>query len=196
MLKTLVPRWLRQLRNVRYRGGHWPLSVPDRLVLEDEILGYFAGQGDVRRVLDVGTAWFTRFYHRLLPEAEYWTIERYPELAKYGAPKHKAISLLEVGEHFEPASFDLVVCNGVFGWGLDDPDEIASALKIVASSLRGGGVLVVGWDDNDNNRPSGLAASASAAGLSSWKFPPRGESEIRTATKWNHVFSFYQKHAP
>ena len=28
---------------------------------------------------------------------------------------------------------------------------------------------------------------------SPWEFPPRGDSEIRTETKWNHVFSFYQK---
>ena len=192
MLKALVPRWLRQLRNVRYRAGHWRMNVPDRLVLEDEILGYFAGQSDVRRVLDVGTAWFTRFYHQLLPEAEYWTIERYPELAKYGSPNHKAISLLEVGEHFDPGSFDLIICNGVFGWGLDDPAEIKTAFGLLAELLREGGVLVVGWDDNENNRPSGLGDAAAAAELVEWELPGRGASEIRVETKWNHVFSFYQ----
>lgn len=194
MLKAFAPRWLRQLRNVRYRKGFWRLCVPDRRVLEDEILGYFAGREETRRVLDVGTAWFTRFYHRLLPAAEYWTIERYPGLAKYGAPNHKAISLLQAGEHFEPSSFDLVICNGVFGWGLDGAGEITRALEVVAGLLREGGVLVVGWDDNDDHRPAVLAAPASAAGLSPWCFPPRGAAEIRAETRWKHVFSFYQKH--
>jgi len=192
MFKALIPRWIRQMRNVRFRGGRWRLSVPDRKILEDQILPHFAEREDVRRVLDVGCAWFTRFYHELIPKAEYWTIERFPELQKFGAPNHKAISLLEIGDHFDNASFDLVVCNGVFGWGVDQPEEIDAGLTAISDALRPGGFLLIGWDDNDSNRPEGLKAAIEQK-FEELEIEALGGQEIRTDTPWRHVFSFYQR---
>lgn len=51
------------------------LNTLDRRVLEQRVIPFIASQDGLRRVLFVGTAWYTAHYSKLLPTKEYWTMD-------------------------------------------------------------------------------------------------------------------------
>src|SRR5882724_1053750 len=97
-----------------------PLETEDRRVLEQIVIPDLLSDGSVRSVLFVGCDWYTRHYSRtLFSMVDYWTIEPDPARRKYGAKQHVVDVLQQLLQHFLPGKFDLIVCNGVFGYGLD-----------------------------------------------------------------------------
>ena len=96
----------------------------NRDILETVILPQFASCRDVRRVLFVGCAEYTRDYENYFAGHDYYTIDVDPATAAYGAcrPNHHFVDSVEhVGRYFQPPFFDVILLNGVFGAGLDDP---------------------------------------------------------------------------
>src|SRR5512134_3675667 len=91
----------------------------DRRILETVILPWFAQAPDFRRVLFAGCAWYTRRYAELFPVDGYRTIDPDPVQRVFGAANHLTAGLQDIADHVGKGSLDLVVCNGVFGWGLD-----------------------------------------------------------------------------
>lgn len=71
-------------------------------------------------MLFVGCAWYAHRYERLLPGRDYWTIDPDPWKRRFGARRHVVAEFERLDAHVARGSFDLIVCNGVFGWGLDD----------------------------------------------------------------------------
>jgi SAM-dependent methyltransferase len=180
-------RWLaaRALLGV---GVPLRLSSPDREVLEREILPYFASGNDFCRVLFVGCDWYTRRYERLFTGRNYMTIEVEGSRRPFGAKSHIVASLAELAEHVEPDTLDLILCNGVFGWGLDARDEAESAFFACATRLRPGGVLMLGWDDVAAHRPFDPLTLNALNTLHPWRFPPFGSSRRIVGT---HVYDFF-----
>ena len=43
-------------------------------------------------------------------------------------------------------AFDAVICNGVFGWGVDSPQQQAEAAGALARVMRPSGRLLLGWN--------------------------------------------------
>ena len=83
-----------------------------------------------------------------------------------------------------------MILNGVFGWGVNDPESMEQTLRGIARVLRPEGALLVGWNDDRSPDPSSLAvteelfASRAPAGL-----PARqGFSDV------THVYSWYRRH--
>jgi SAM-dependent methyltransferase len=124
-----------------------------RKVLEDVILPAVRDRPGTRRILFVGCSHRTRDYGDRFPDVEFWTLDVDPETARYGSKLHITDSMTRIGEHFEPASLDAIVCVGVLGWGLDARGEIEAAISGCARCLRPGGLLVLGWNDVDEYRP-------------------------------------------
>lgn len=186
-LQTL--RWIaaRALLGV---GVPLRLSSPDREVLEREILPYFASRDDFWRVLFVGCDWYTRRYERLFTGKHYITIEVDASRRPFGAKSHIVASLAELGEHVAPDTLDLVLCNGVFGWGLDARDEAERAFAACATCLRPGGVLMIGWDDVAAHRPFDPLTLSALNALNAWRFPPFDSSRRTVGT---HVYDFFAK---
>ena len=168
------------------------LRSPDRDVFEHEILPYFTMSAEFRRVLFVGCDWYTQRYERLFRGKEYVTIEVDPARRPFGAKRHIVGSLADLGHHVGHGELDLILCNGVFGWGLDSRDECSRAFAACAGALRSGGVLVVGWDDVPEHRPFDPATLPELARLHPWVFPPLG------AARWTverHIYDFFTKPA-
>lgn len=194
-----LAKWRKALELVRVQarrlvqaatGRETSLDTEDRRVLETVVIPYFRERAS--RVLFVGCDWYTQHYRRLFAEQEYWTIDKDPERRRYGAERHIVGPLAELGRH-AAGPFDVVLCNGVFGWGLDDPAEVEASFEACRAALAPGGVLVVGWNDVPAKRPFPLESSAALGRFERWAFPPFGTWRHLTATAQRHTFDFYRK---
>ena len=182
-------------RVVRKRLGlPTPLNTEDRRVLEQSIFPYYQADASFKKILFVGCNTYTSHYQRRYFENKnFWTIEPDAALVKFGAAQHVVAPLEEVGRHFDAHFFDLIICNGVFGWGLDRPAQCEAAFSQCHNCLRDGGQLVFGWDDVLRRTPFALADIPSLAQFSRFEFPPLGTWRYLTDTPYRHTFDFYKK---
>lgn len=165
----------------------------DRHYLEYEVLPALARRADVRRVLFVGCARYTRHYEALFPGAEYWTMDPDPRSQRWGARRHIVDRLEGLGRHLPDGYLDLIVCNGVLGWGLDGRDEAEAAFAACNAALRSGGLLIVGWNDI---RPRNAVRPDSLESLRRFDRPADGAGrtpQVRIGVPHRHVFEFYRK---
>jgi hypothetical protein len=135
------------------------MRSPDRLVLVKDILPVFAALGG--EILWVGVRRYTRTYPAMLQRlgAVCWTTDINPSAARWGqAGRHKVGDLLSVDEEFLPGQFTALLCNGVFGFGVDDPGAQAVALKAMATVLAPDGWLLIGWNTDRTADPLELEA--------------------------------------
>ncbi|MDF5717348.1 MAG: hypothetical protein PUP93_26680, partial [Rhizonema sp. NSF051] len=95
---------------------------------------------------------------------------------------------------------DLIICNGVFGHGLDEREDVDKAYGACYQCLRNGGVLIIGW--NDDAEPFPLGTSESIKKFKPFIFTPlsNSSSQISIAQYMNvtdgsesHVYNFYIK---
>lgn len=171
------------------------LKTEDRRVLEQVILPEYASRPDVARILFVGCAAYTQRYGQFFGDREYWTIDPVARRRRYGSSRHVVDTLQNLGRHAAPEYFDLIVCNGVLGWGLNTAADADAALAACFKHLRAGGHLLLGWNNIaprnsvlPENIPAGRRFEAGDFG------PARtGRMEINAPNR--HVFDFYRKPA-
>jgi SAM-dependent methyltransferase len=198
----VVEKW----RTAPQRLGHWlvgtlrsrfglesPLNTDDRRLLEGSIIPFFAASPDFERILFVGCDFYTTHYERLFGDKEYWTLDKDPGRAKYGGRRHVTASLEEAARHFAAGSLDLVLVNGVLGWGLDLKEEAEASFAACHECLREGGVLLLGWNDTADRLPLPLEESESLALFEPFVLPPLGVARHLTQNPNRHTFSFYRK---
>lgn len=170
-----------------------PIVTPDRQTLEQLILPAYARRADIRTVLFVGCDWYTRHYEKMFNGKTYWTIDPDRWKRQFGAPHHHVIGMEKIDEHFAPGSLDLIVCNGVFGWGLNERADVERAFAGSFSRLREGGHLLVGWNDVPERRPLSLDSVTSLARFTRPPFPALGVSHHLATPDTRHTFDFYAK---
>ena len=170
-----------------------PICTRDREILEKIIMPYFAKNQDYCRVLFVGTAKYTWHYRKIFSEKEYWTIEPRILDAVYGSKKHIIGYLDYIDRYFEENSLDLIICNGVLGYGLNDPDEIESTFNKCYLCLREGGVLVVGWNNRKEFSFLPLEKYKSLQKFQPFTFTPLGKHTFPILSENPHTFSFFSK---
>ncbi|MDF1740748.1 MAG: class I SAM-dependent methyltransferase [Verrucomicrobiales bacterium] len=192
MVKRCVPDSVKLASKARLRpGGRIGLNLPDRIFLEQVSIPWFAEQEETRSVLDVGTDWYTWKYEVLFPGMEYQSIDFDAAKAKFASPNHVVGSILELDQYFEENRFDLIICNGVFGWGVDDCADIETAVSQFFRVLRPGGYLVIGWNDNDDHRPEGFEKT-DVKGFERFVLPPIESDHFNSAGSNRHQFRFYR----
>ena len=163
----------------------------DRHFLEEFILPTFSLDRSIKRVLFCGCARYTQAYEGLFPHSEYWTLDPSPRRQRFGSKLH-IVDRLEALNHHAIASFDLIICNGVLGWGIDDHEQAEAAIRSSHAALASHGRLVLGWNDvapRNRIRPEHIAALAAftPAPLS------RSGARVRVPGWHRHVFDFYRK---
>jgi SAM-dependent methyltransferase len=174
-------------------GVDFYLRMDDRRVLENIILPYFWDLDDINNVLFVGCDWYTRGYKKFFRGKSYWTMDINPDQSGFGARRHIVDSVTRVADHFRQGQLDLIICNGVLGFGLNDLNEFDLAIRGCFDCLRDGGVFILGWDDNDNRRPFPLESSRSLAQFDRFSFPPLGTDHFLTANPGRHTYYFYRR---
>lgn len=170
------------------------LPTEDRRVLERVIFAHYAGLAGIRTVLFVGCEFYTQRYERYFARHNYWTIDPDPHRRRFGGRQHVIGRLEQLGEHFPTGFFDLIVCNGVYGWGLDRAEDCETALHACHACLADGGHLVFGWNDMPRYDPAPLASIGAFSRFAEYAIPGLG-SQYLTATAYRHTYRFLQKPA-
>jgi len=120
----------------------------DRNVLELIIIPYVLGNFNPKKILDVGRDDYQEFYNEFFSGRELWTIDINPENKKFGSPdRHISDDVANVKKYFKNDEFDLVLINGVLGWGLNRNEKIEKTFKGIYDIMRPKGLLVLGWND-------------------------------------------------
>jgi SAM-dependent methyltransferase len=169
------------------------LHTDDRRVLETLIFPYFLQRKEFSKILFVGSAWCTRGYNKIFENKDYWTLDIDPSQSKYGAKKHITDSIENIHLHFNENELDVIICNGVFGWGLNAEAPVERAFQGCFDCLREGGVFVLGWNDMPKRRPFPLEESQSLKLFNHYVFPPLSTSQFLTANPNRHMYNFYDK---
>jgi hypothetical protein len=166
----------------------WSLRKPDRRYMEKTLLPAFARSAP-KRVLNVGTQIYCRHYETIFAKAgsEFWTMDIAPEAAEFGAPgRHVVGSVVQADQYFKPNYFDLILLNGVFGFGVNEKNDRTQTLAALRKLIRPGGVLLVGW--NNDKTEDDVVALARATGFhygNPLGLPPRMAFENR------HVYDLF-----
>jgi SAM-dependent methyltransferase len=171
-----------------------PLETADRRVLEELIFPYYRNDIAFKKVLFVGCAIFTRHYQRkYFADKEFWTIEPDFNQARFGSSNHVVAPIEDASKHFNVGYFDVIFCNGIYGWGLDTLAQGEAAFVQCHNCLRSGGHLVFGWNDVPQRTPFSLEQIKSRNLFSRLQFPALKRWRYFTGTRHRHVFDFYQK---
>ncbi len=168
-------------------------QTEDRRVLEQVILPAYACRVDIERVLFVGCAAYTQPYREFFSDREYWTIDPVPGRRRYGSERHIADRLEYLGNHVSDEYFDLIICNGVLGWGLNTAGDAEAAFAACHRHLRDGGELMLGWNDI---APRNQVSPDTVAALRHFErqvFDPLGADRLEVDVPHRHVFDFYRK---
>jgi hypothetical protein len=188
----IVGRLVRDVKSIFGLDSY--LRNADRYVLEQIIFPYFLCREQYRHILFVGCHWYTKGYNGYFEGTKnYLTIDVDPSKAKYGARRHIVDGMQNLTRHFHAGAIDLILCNGVFGWGLDAKEDVEKGFQGSFDCLRGGGVLVVGWDDIDERRPFYIEECVSLSKFTPMHFVPLGTTRFVTDTPYRHTFDFYVK---
>lgn len=186
---------IKQLSKVRLRGWNLNLNLPDRLILEDVILPHLVSKGDMRKILFVGCDWYTKSYEKSFKNRDYWTIDIDEKKKKYGSKKHIVGRLQDLSAHIESNYFDLIICNGVFGRGMNTREDAEDSFNQCFRALRDGGLLVFGWSDVDRSRPFPVVDECqSLRKFEPYYFAPLSTSQYLTPhCERRHIYNFYFK---
>jgi hypothetical protein len=166
----------------------------DRRVLEDCILAHYADSPRPLDILFVGTHWYTRRYERLLLGHRFASIDIDPAAARHGSRhRHVVACASRAAEHFDASSFDLIVFNGVFGWGLRDPATIERVIDAFHGLLCEGGDLVFGWNDVPARRPMAIDDVIALRRFEPLVFAPLARHMAEVPGRNRHRYRFYRK---
>lgn len=171
-------------------GVRLRMRTEDRRVLEEVVFPYFSRRPDIGRVLFVGCDWYTAWYHRVFSNAEFWTLDYNPQRRHCGAPNHIVDGVQHVRRHFATGSLDVIFCNGVFGWGLNEPAAVRATFEAFSECLRPEGIVVLGWNDCEGYRPFPPEQCADLL-FNRWSDSPLGSWRYRTASPMAHIYDFY-----
>jgi hypothetical protein len=115
-----------------------------------------------KRVLFVGCRSYTAHYGKQLTGTaiEYWTTDIDPAAAIWGEKdRHIVCDITKIDEVCPSGWFDVVILNGVFGYGVDEENEMDRAITAVARILRVDGMLLIGWTPREVQDPTRLASA-------------------------------------
>lgn len=190
-LKVLLPRPLHRwllLNVVKVNAPYASFDrLPSRRFLEDALLPWV--RDHYPKILFVGAAPYTHHYEKLFAgrDGSFTTMDVNPSIAVWGTPDHIVGPVQEIARFRPPRSFDGVILNGVFGYGVDDPADMRRAVEAIHAVLTPRGLLVVGWN-------VGLHADPEKLGLYGGLFTRCSESPWQprlTFESETHVYDLY-----
>ena len=190
-VRSMIGGGVRQIAGVF--GVNLYQYADDRRVLERTILPFFAQQDHYSRILFVGCAWYTQHYERFFEGQEYWTLEPDSTRRKFGSKRHVIDTLENLPAHFTAGSLDVILCNGLLGWGLNEEPQVELAFNACVDCLRPGGVFVLGWNDVAIRRPCRPEDCASLRRMQPFYFPPLRTPRYLTRGASRHTYDFYLK---
>ncbi|MBD3253040.1 methyltransferase domain-containing protein [Candidatus Pacearchaeota archaeon] len=164
----------------------------DRDVLERIIIPYLLSKINPKKILDVRREDYQKFYNLFFKGRELWTIDKNPKRKKYGSENHITDDVVNIKNYFSENSFDLIIMNGVFGWGLNKPEDVEKTILSFYKILRKGGIFVFGWNDIPDLKPLELENIESLKKFKPYFFEPLKTISFKSLTE-EHTYSFFIK---
>jgi SAM-dependent methyltransferase len=129
-----------------------------RHVLERIIFPEVYTDPSVRSILFIGVGPYTSWYptvFRTRPGLSFSTIDEDPRVARWGAREAHRIGRFEslADDGASRGAYDLVVANGLFGYGTDSDEANAAVIEAAHVVLRPGGRLLIGYGDEGRFDP-------------------------------------------
>ncbi len=165
----------------------------DRKWLEQVIFPELLRTPDYQRILFVGCAWYTLHYSKLFRSRDFITMEISPDEAQYGGTTHIIDSCENIDRHFPANALDVVVFNGVYGFGLNGLPAIERTLQAIHQSLRLNGLFIFGWNDQPATAPYRIEQLTGLNAFEPYAFPPLHQTIHESDSKNRHRFHFYRK---
>jgi len=191
-LFKISPRMAERL-NIDFR-----LPAANRRFLEQSVFGYInrmSGEASgAVQVLFVGIDKHNWHYPRLL-NAAFHSLDIEARKAVYGQPgRHWIGSATRMAEHYGENAFDVVVANGLLGFGIDDAPDCERLLANCAAVLKPDGLLVLGYNDLPERAPYPVLPLAQAW-FDEFTPPIAGVAGAlhRVDDPFRHVFLFLKK---
>jgi hypothetical protein len=169
------------------------ISTRDRLILEKIILPHLAATNSYKRILFVGCSAYTQWYREFFNNEEYWTIDPIDMKRRYGSDRHVIDSIINVRKHVEKDYFDIILMNGVIGFGLNQIGDIERAVDACYEVLARQGILLVGWNDTRRRTPVDLHSIRALGKFREYYFEPLQACHFRAEGASRHTYSFYRK---
>jgi len=169
------------------------LVTEDRRIFETIVLPSLRDEPSYKHVLFIGSHWYTRWYRAFFNEDTYWTLDINPQRKRFGARKHIVDSMENIERHFAADSLDLIICNGVFGWGLNEKAAVERAFHACHCCLRQGGLFVLGWHDLPDRRPFPPGETKSLKLFRPAILEPVGAPRIVANDEYRYVCDFFVK---
>ena len=140
--KNLFFPYYRELRLLL--GLKVQLKTSDRHFLEEIIFPWINNQKKVNKILFIGTAPYTKHYLNLIKK-QIHTIDIDPSKARFGHKHNHVVgSALNLSEFYDDNFFDVIICNGVVGHGVDDIRNFNELIKSISLCLSDKGFLILG----------------------------------------------------
>ncbi len=151
---------LDKLKNIAFKlsphlavkmGIEFPMKSPNRVFLENAIFQYinqnFGAKSPRAACLFIGTDKRSWHYPNKL-DLVLHTIDIEKKKAIYGNHQHHIVgSATELDRYYDAASFDVIIGNGLIGFGMNQPEQCDQLLKGAHALLKEDGLLVLGYND-------------------------------------------------
>jgi hypothetical protein len=181
-----------ELLHLAWKRGYY--TPPDRKLFQMEILPLLASEPENKQILSVGVAWYTSGYESIFAGKTFATMDRDPSRSSFGSALHITGDLRDLERLFDKP-FDVILMNGVIGYGLNDLESVDTALHACAARLRAGGTLVVGLNEEKTTNVDPFTVPAHAL------FEPRAlgrfeEGRIMVSVPFRertHTFLFWRR---
>ncbi|MDQ3842855.1 MAG: hypothetical protein M3342_02405, partial [Bacteroidota bacterium] len=84
---------------------------------------------------------------------ELFTIDNKVRNIIWGGERHFVADIQSIDKLVQPASFDLVLLNGIFGYGINTEAEQTTTYRALHTILKPGGLLLIGWNYDRSTDP-------------------------------------------
>ncbi|MBY0512221.1 MAG: hypothetical protein K2P94_18970 [Rhodospirillaceae bacterium] len=168
------------------RFKDWRIGrLPSRIFLQTTVIPALAAAGR-QRMLFVGTRSYNRpsYVQCMASGISVWSIDLDPAAAAYGAPAgHFTGSICDIDKLADGSAFDVVVYNGVLGWGVNTPVDAIASLDAIRKVTTSSALMFIGWNPGktDGAEVAALRAQLRRASLGvipeEIEFPPTGGAQ-------------------
>ena len=108
--------------------------------------------------------------------------------------RHIVDSIENLDRHCDPGYLDVIICNGVLGFGLNQKETAERAFSQGSKCLRPCGVLIHGWDDETPPLiPFCIEELQSLRQFVPHHFEPLSASTYSLKPDYDYIFSFFEK---
>ena len=107
-----------------------------------------------KRILFIGIEWYNRWIFHKYKAAQWVSIDPFESNRKFGAKDHLVGKFPDdINIEDNVATFDVVFCNGVYGWGVNSETGLEYVMQNITSILKPNGICIFGYNTAERNNP-------------------------------------------